>query len=277
MAARGCSLEAVPLPADVREGLAELELELSEGDITQKGYEKKRAKLLARHMPLTQGVQLGQAQGSFSLSTGPELPHEGSSFTAVVQAPASCPLSSHMSSWCVVTDSQQCGSCVVSQPASEATVSLLHTVSVGTVPGKVTLAMSDSGNVHDANTLSKTPWRACPGRVQCCRGSVEPTLQPEARTPGPSQTSAAAPKLQKSRPTTSRDERFRSDVHTEAVQAALAKYKERKMPMPSKRCSVLVHPSVDTCTPPGTDEQCPRFPSSRNSFLAVVKIREAGD
>ncbi|GAB0191878.1 disco-interacting protein 2 A [Grus japonensis] len=50
----GCSLEAVPLPPEVRESLAELELELSEGDITQKGYEKKRAKLLARYIPLIQ-------------------------------------------------------------------------------------------------------------------------------------------------------------------------------------------------------------------------------
>uniref|UniRef100_A0A803XME8 Disco interacting protein 2 homolog A n=1 Tax=Meleagris gallopavo TaxID=9103 RepID=A0A803XME8_MELGA len=41
-------------------------------------------------------------------------------------------------------------------------------------------------------------------------------------------------------------------VHTEAVQAALAKYKERKMPMPSKRRSVLVHSSVETYTPPDT-------------------------
>uniref|UniRef100_A0A1B0G3J4 DMAP1-binding domain-containing protein n=1 Tax=Glossina morsitans morsitans TaxID=37546 RepID=A0A1B0G3J4_GLOMM len=39
-------LEKINLPADVREKLAELELELSEGDITQKGYEKKRTKLL---------------------------------------------------------------------------------------------------------------------------------------------------------------------------------------------------------------------------------------
>ncbi|XP_039735728.1 uncharacterized protein LOC120616404 [Pteropus medius] len=31
MADRGCPLEAVPLPAEVRESLAELELELSEG------------------------------------------------------------------------------------------------------------------------------------------------------------------------------------------------------------------------------------------------------
>ena len=32
MADRGCPLEAVPLPAEVRESLAELELELSEGE-----------------------------------------------------------------------------------------------------------------------------------------------------------------------------------------------------------------------------------------------------
>ncbi|KAK2089672.1 Disco-interacting protein 2 A [Saguinus oedipus] len=79
---------------------------------------------------------------------------------------------------------------------------------------------------------------------------IDPSLQAEHRIPGPSQTTAVAPKQQKSRPTTSRDERFRSDVHTEAVQAALAKYKERKMPMPSKRRSVLVHSSVETYTPP---------------------------
>ncbi|XP_062948398.1 disco-interacting protein 2 homolog A isoform X7 [Cynocephalus volans] len=134
MADRGCPLEAAPLPAEVRESLAELELELSEGDITQKGYEKKRAKLLARYVPLIQGV--------------------------------------------------------------------------------------------------------------------DPSLQAESRIPGPSQTTASAPQQQKSRSTNSRDERFRSDVHTEAVQAALARYKERKMPMPSKRRSVLVHSSVETYTPP---------------------------
>uniref|UniRef100_K7E101 Disco interacting A n=1 Tax=Monodelphis domestica TaxID=13616 RepID=K7E101_MONDO len=44
----------------------------------------------------------------------------------------------------------------------------------------------------------------------------------------------------------------RRNVHTEAVQAALAKYKERKMPMPSKRRSVLAHSSVETYTPPDT-------------------------
>ncbi|KAF1498675.1 hypothetical protein FQV18_0005633, partial [Eudyptula minor novaehollandiae] len=81
---------------------------------------------------------------------------------------------------------------------------------------------------------------------------VDPSLQAENRVPGSSQATAAVSKQQKSRSTNSRDERFRSDVHTEAVQAALAKYKERKMPMPSKRRSVLVHSSVETYTPPDT-------------------------
>ncbi|XP_071471051.1 disco-interacting protein 2 homolog A isoform X5 [Marmota flaviventris] len=140
MADRGCPLETAPLPVEVRESLAELELELSEGDITQKGYEKKRAKLLARYIPLIQGV--------------------------------------------------------------------------------------------------------------------DPCLQSENRVPGPSLTTAAL-QPQRSRPTTSRDERFRSDVHTEAVQAALAKYKERRMPMPSKRRSVLAHSSVDAYTPPADLHSAP--------------------
>lgn len=42
-----------------------------------------------------------------------------------------------------------------------------------------------------------------------------------------------------------------ADVHTEAVQAALAKYRERKVPLPSKRRSVLVPSSAEACTPPG--------------------------
>ncbi|XP_044531635.1 disco-interacting protein 2 homolog A [Gracilinanus agilis] len=81
---------------------------------------------------------------------------------------------------------------------------------------------------------------------------VDPSLQAENRVPGSSQMPAASSKQPKARSANSRDERFRSDVHTEAVQAALAKYKERKMPMPSKRRSVLAHSSVDTYTPPDT-------------------------
>ncbi|XP_042619172.1 disco-interacting protein 2 homolog A isoform X5 [Cyprinus carpio] len=127
---------AMTLPAEVREKLAELELELSEGDITQKGYEKKRGKLLAPYIPQIQGV--------------------------------------------------------------------------------------------------------------------DPSLQIEHRIQTSSQVAPPGSKQNKPRVANSRDERFRSDLHTEAVQAALAKYKERKMPMPSKRRSVLVQSSVEACTPPDT-------------------------
>ncbi|XP_034429883.1 disco-interacting protein 2 homolog A isoform X13 [Hippoglossus hippoglossus] len=126
---------AMTLPAEVREKLAELELELSEGDITQKGYEKKRGKLLAPYIPQIQGV--------------------------------------------------------------------------------------------------------------------DPSLQIDNRIQASSQAVLPGSK-HKSRAANTRDERFRSDLHTEAVQAALAKYKERKMPMPSKRRSVLVQSSVEACTPPDT-------------------------
>ncbi|GAB6019998.1 beta transducin [Chamberlinius hualienensis] len=54
------------LPHDVREKLAELELELSEGDITQKGYEKKKARLLAPFLPSQTQVP---TSGSASPST----------------------------------------------------------------------------------------------------------------------------------------------------------------------------------------------------------------
>ncbi|CAL9689779.1 unnamed protein product [Knipowitschia caucasica] len=121
------------VPAEVREKLAELELELSEGDITQKGYEKKRSKLLAPYIPQIQGV--------------------------------------------------------------------------------------------------------------------DPSLHVDSRAQGSAHILSTK---HKSRAPTARDERFRSDLHTEAVHAALAKYKERKMPMPSKRRSVLVQSSVEACTPTDT-------------------------
>uniref|UniRef100_A0A8C1BGN6 Disco-interacting protein 2 homolog A n=1 Tax=Cyprinus carpio carpio TaxID=630221 RepID=A0A8C1BGN6_CYPCA len=84
-----------------------------------------------------------------------------------------------------------------------------------------------------------------------CTG-VDPSLQIEHRIQTSSQVAPPGSKQNKPRVANSRDERFRSDLHTEAVQAALAKYTERKMPMPSKRRSVLVQSSVEACTPPDT-------------------------
>ncbi|XP_030629546.1 disco-interacting protein 2 homolog C [Chanos chanos] len=117
--------DTLQLPREVRARLAELELELSEGDITQKGYEKKRSKLLR-----------------------PYLPHP-------------------------------------------------------------------------------------PGSDRC---PVTPSSS----------------RYQRRRSSGSRDERYCSDVYSEAVQAALQRQKEKKMavPMPSKRRSLLTQTSVDAYTPP---------------------------
>uniref|UniRef100_A0AAQ6A7B9 DMAP1-binding domain-containing protein n=1 Tax=Amphiprion ocellaris TaxID=80972 RepID=A0AAQ6A7B9_AMPOC len=73
--------------------------------------------------------------------------------------------------------------------------------------------------------------------------------------PASSQAILPGSKHNKSRAANTRDERFRSDLHTEAVQAALAKYKERKMPMPSKRRSVLVQSSVEAYTSSASEDE----------------------
>ncbi|XP_011620219.1 disco-interacting protein 2 homolog B-A isoform X1 [Takifugu rubripes] len=148
MADRGVDLSA--LPKEVRDQLAELDLELSEGDITQKGYEKKKAKLLASYIQ--------------------------------------------------------------------------HLPNLDLPPPDVQLS---------------------PGH------SVDPSPSPEA--PGPS-TSSASKHHRAHRSGGARDERYRSDIHTEAVQAALAKHKEEKMalPMPTKRRSAFVQSPIDNCTPPDT-------------------------
>ncbi|XP_029450844.1 disco-interacting protein 2 homolog B isoform X3 [Rhinatrema bivittatum] len=86
---------------------------------------------------------------------------------------------------------------------------------------------------------------------------VDPALQKEHRnqtsapTAAPTQSSS---KYHRARSGGARDERYRSDIHTEAVQAALAKHKEQKMalPMPTKRRSTFVQSPVDACTPPDT-------------------------
>ncbi|XP_068582325.1 disco-interacting protein 2 homolog C isoform X4 [Cebidichthys violaceus] len=80
---------------------------------------------------------------------------------------------------------------------------------------------------------------------------MDPSMGQERRTPV---TPSSSSRYHRRRSSGSRDERYRSDVHTEAVQAALAKNKERKMavPMPSKRRSLVVQTSMDAYTPPDT-------------------------
>ncbi|KAM8849129.1 disco-interacting protein 2 homolog C isoform 5-T7 [Spinachia spinachia] len=80
---------------------------------------------------------------------------------------------------------------------------------------------------------------------------MDPSTGLERRAPV---TPSSSSRYHRRRSSGSRDERYRSDVHTEAVQAALAKHRERKMavPMPSKRRSLVVQTSMDAYTPPDT-------------------------
>ncbi|KAJ8259307.1 hypothetical protein COCON_G00183190 [Conger conger] len=153
MADRGVDLSS--LPKEVRDQLAELDLELSEGDITQKGYEKKRGKLLAPFIPQNRSVDP-------ALQSVPRAPGPSS-------APAADPPSA---------------------PASS------------------------SSHSHRSS------------RAQRCGGT--------------------------------RDDRYRSDIHSEAVQAALALHKAQKMalPMPTKRRTANTHPGP----PPPPLLVCPPGP-----------------
>uniref|UniRef100_A0A3B4ENJ7 DMAP1-binding domain-containing protein n=1 Tax=Pygocentrus nattereri TaxID=42514 RepID=A0A3B4ENJ7_PYGNA len=90
-----------------------------------------------------------------------------------------------------------------------------------------------------------------PGKFLGAAHRLEASMAHERRPPmGPS----SASRYHRRRSSGTRDERYRSDVHTEAVQAALAKHKERKVavPMPSKRRSLVVQTSMDAYTPPDT-------------------------
>ncbi|KAF2976154.1 hypothetical protein EK904_004881 [Melospiza melodia maxima] len=91
---------------------------------------------------------------------------------------------------------------------------------------------------------------------------VDPAVQKESKpqmpvpsaAPASASSSSSSSKFHRARSGGARDERYRSDIHTEAVQAALAKHKEQKMalPMPTKRRSTFVQSPADACTPPDT-------------------------
>uniref|UniRef100_A0ABM5GMY6 Disco-interacting protein 2 homolog C isoform X5 n=1 Tax=Pogona vitticeps TaxID=103695 RepID=A0ABM5GMY6_9SAUR len=187
------SLESLSLPLEVRARLAELELELSEGDITQKGYEKKRSKLIGAYLP-----QPPAANGA---------------------AAVRCRL----------------------QHSEGAARRRLRTGNIGVC------------DIREAAARERTaPHSTAANRpLFYFRFGVDQALPQERRTPV---TPSSSSRYHRRRSSGSRDERYRSDVHTEAVQAALAKHKERKMavPMPSKRRSLVVQTSMDAYTPPDT-------------------------
>ncbi|ELT90261.1 hypothetical protein CAPTEDRAFT_205040 [Capitella teleta] len=63
------NIDVSKLPSEIRGKLAELDLELSEGDITQKGYEKKKHRLLSPYAPSTPTAQASSSHAQPSPST----------------------------------------------------------------------------------------------------------------------------------------------------------------------------------------------------------------
>uniref|UniRef100_A0A8C5FVR9 Disco-interacting protein 2 homolog Ba n=1 Tax=Gadus morhua TaxID=8049 RepID=A0A8C5FVR9_GADMO len=104
--------------------------------------------------------------------------------------------------------------------------------------------------------------------------SAEPSPSPEA--PGPS-TSSAPRSHRGHRSGGTRDDRYRSDIHTELVQAALAKHKEEKMglPMPTKRRSAFVQSPVENCTPPDTSSASEDEGSLRRQAALSVALAQS--
>uniref|UniRef100_A0A8D2P3Z6 Disco interacting protein 2 homolog C n=1 Tax=Zosterops lateralis melanops TaxID=1220523 RepID=A0A8D2P3Z6_ZOSLA len=160
-------------------------------DITQKGYEKKRSKLIGAYLP-----QPPAANGA---------------------AAVRCRL----------------------QHSEGAARRMLRTANIGVCDIREAAARERA-----ASTAGNRP-------LFYFRFGVDQALPQERRTPV---TPSSSSRYHRRRSSGSRDERYRSDVHTEAVQAALAKHKERKMavPMPSKRRSLVVQTSMDAYTPPDT-------------------------
>ncbi|PWA18107.1 hypothetical protein CCH79_00003944 [Gambusia affinis] len=106
----------------------------------------------------------------------------------------------------------------------------------------------------------------------------------------------AAARFHRRRTSGTRDERYRSGtgsppgprfipekhqlhhVHTEAVQAVLARHVERKMavPMPSKRRSLVVQTSMDAYTPPGDSAHTkPALTTPDSRFFSDLPHRDA--
>ncbi|NXU91162.1 DIP2B protein, partial [Xiphorhynchus elegans] len=102
--------------------------------------------------------------------------------------------------------------------------------------------------------LLSFPAPSFPGVDAALQKDPKHQLPAPSAAPASSSSSSSSSKFHRARSGGARDERYRSDIHTEAVQAALAKHKEQKMalPMPTKRRSTFVQSPADACTPPDT-------------------------
>ncbi|XP_017842176.1 disco-interacting protein 2 isoform X2 [Drosophila busckii] len=218
-AASYLGMDVSTLPADVREKLAELDLELSEGDITQKGYEKKRAKLLqpflkkhesndvdkTKNLPPPPYYNIKDANNSNANSDGVIISSEGYSYVTEVPSLSSSQQRQH-SKKSEFTPQQS--SAVISAPHG------------GGAPGYENMR-PQGGAVGD------------PG--------YQNTREPSSGFQN-SSSSSQHRQRRTQRKVTHNEKRYHSEVRQEAVQQALAALKSRpkpSLPMPSKRSSVL--------------------------------------
>uniref|UniRef100_A0A668AE32 Disco-interacting protein 2 homolog Bb n=1 Tax=Myripristis murdjan TaxID=586833 RepID=A0A668AE32_9TELE len=179
------------------------------GDITQKGYEKKRTKLLAPYIIQTPGKD-------------PSAPQKRKS-------------------------DAQCQ----------------YTVSVGEIIRLIFLHLEEAIYWNSHLYGMKKRFQ----RLENC---------PSSSSHAPPPSSSSRYRDRRSRRTHrsggTRDDRYRSDIHTEAVQAALAKHKEEKMalPMPTKRRSTYVQSPIETRTPPDSSSGSEDETSARRQSSLVA-------
>nr|CAD7197709.1 unnamed protein product [Timema douglasi] len=253
------NIDISKLPEDVRDKLAELDLELSEGDITQKGYEKKCTRLLGPFVPKQAQAPTQNRQQSRARRTQRRVTHNEKRYHSG--------RASYLSHHCLVpawSHYRTCSHCGTSL------VIVLY------LPGHVIAAVDHPGVLMEAllsKILGNMSLNTTLGSLTC----LIPTLgihpcgypaRPRSSVPGTTSPASRA-KRRGNRRLTRNESRYHSgefslaccvvwvaggllgvslgslvflEVRQEAVQQALAAMQSRpkpSLPMPSKRTSVM--------------------------------------
>nr|CAD7429479.1 unnamed protein product [Timema monikensis] len=231
------NIDISKLPEDVRDKLAELDLELSEGDITQKGYEKKRTRLLGPFVPKQAQAPTQNRQQSRARRTQRRVTHNEKRYHSG--------RASYLSDHCLVpawSHYRTCSHCGTSL------VIVLY------LPGHVITAVDHPGVLMEdllSKILDNMRLNTTLGSLTCLFQTlgIHPCgypARPRSSVPGTTSPASRA-KRRGNRRLTRNESRYHSDyvaveVRQEAVQQALAAMQSRpkpSLPMPSKRTSVM--------------------------------------
>ncbi|KRF97799.1 uncharacterized protein Dwil_GK17656, isoform B [Drosophila willistoni] len=231
------------LPVDVREKLAELDLELSEGDITQKGYEKKRAKLLQPFLKKHEDVDKAKSNPLPPYYNIKDVNNSNSIINTNVNNDG------------VIISSE--GYSYVSEVPSLSSSQQRHSKKSDFHNQQASAPQSGVGGYE--NMRPQGGAMGDPG-YQNTREPSGFQNQSQAQATG---NNSQHRQRRTQRKVTHNEKRYHSEVRQEAVQQALAALKSRpkpSLPMPSKRTSVLnrsppgCHDELDSST---DDESIP--------------------